>query len=91
MVLTPKQRFRENKPLVSRHQEVVVSESFRAAVEAAIVDQVMSMPLTYDPNEAAAAYNRIVGAREFLNHLLNIAEQAKPLPPTPSLNLDHTR
>jgi hypothetical protein len=47
--------------------------------------------MTSDPVEAAAAYNRIMGARDFLYHLLSIAEPKKPLAAPPSGNLNHQR
>lgn len=90
MVLNPRKKFQESKDFVRSHLDLVVSNSFLTAMQAALVEQVMALPMTYDPNEAAAAYNRIIGARDFINHLLNIAEISKQ-PPTPvSVNLDHT-
>lgn len=89
MVLTPRQRFQQNQPYTIRHQEVVVSESFRAAAEAALVEQVMTLPTTYDPHEAQAAYYRMIGARDFLHHLLNIAEKPAPVTAPMPQNLDH--
>lgn len=89
MVLSPRQRFQENQPHKIRHQEVVVSESFRAAAEAALVEQVMTLPTTYDPHEAQAAYYRLVGARDFLHHLLNIAEKPSIVTVPMPQNLDH--
>lgn len=89
MVLTPRQRFQENQPHKLRHQEVVVSDAFRAAAEAAIVEQVLTLPTTYDPHEAQAAYYRLVGARDFLHHLLNIAEKPAPITTPMPQNLRH--
>lgn len=90
MVLTPRTKFQENKAYLQSHQELVVSDRFRCALEASLVEMVLSMPMTYDAVEAAAAYNRIMGARDFVAHLLNIAEGPKePKTPQP-LNLDHS-
>jgi hypothetical protein len=89
MNLTPKKAFLENKAFAAAHRDLVVSDQFRVALEASLIEQVMALPNTYDPGEAAAAYYRIVGARDFVQHLLNIAEQPKSAPTTPPANLDH--
>jgi hypothetical protein len=90
MVLTPKIKFLDNPDYVRLHQELVVSDRFRAAVEASLVEQIMALPSTHDHNEAAAAYYRIMGARDFISHLLNIAETSKPIAKPLSANLDHS-
>ena len=55
-----------------------MSEGFRTACEAALLEQILGMPNITDPVEAAAAYNRICGATEYIRHLLSIAEQTAP-------------
>lgn len=90
MVLTPRPRFQENKVFCSNHKELVVSDQFRAALEASLIEQVMALPNTYNADEAAAAYYRIVGARDFIHHLLNVAEQSKTPPERPPANLNHS-
>lgn len=89
MVLEPKKKFQADIQATRAHQELVVSDRFRAAAEAALLEQVMALPMTYKKNEAAAAYYRIMGARDYLQHLLTIAEQPKKLPDRPSGNLNH--
>lgn len=90
MNLTPKKDFQGKKQFTEAHRELVVSTQFREALHAALLDQILTMTMTYDPVEAAADYNRIMGARHFIEHLLNIAEMPKT-PPTPlPANLDHS-
>ena len=89
MVLTPKKDFQEKKQFATAHRDLVVSTQFRESLHAALLDQIITMPMTYDPVEAAAAYNRIMGARDFITHLLNVAEQTKPLPEPLPTNLNH--
>lgn len=89
MNLTPKKHFQEKKVMAEHHRELVVSDAFREALHASLIDQVMAMPMTYDPVEAQAAYNRIMGARDFIQHLLTIAEMPKDPPKPTSTNLNH--
>lgn len=89
MNLTPKKSFQEKKQFADAHRDLVVSTPFREALHAALLEQVLALPPTTDPAAAAAAYHSIMGARGFIIHLLNVAEQAKS-PPTPlPTNLDH--
>ena len=86
MNLTPKKDFLEQKQLATVHRDLVVSTPFRTAINAALIEYVISLP---DTGDSAACFNKIVGARDFVQHLLNIAEHPKtPTPPT-SANLDH--
>jgi hypothetical protein len=89
MNLTPRQHFQEDKTSVKFHQDLVVLTRFRDACHAALLEQVMNTPMTYNPVEAAAYYNQIMGARDFLFHLLSIAEPKKPVAAPPSGNLNH--
>jgi len=89
MNLTPKKEFLEKKVLADAHRDLVVSARFREALNAALLDYVVSMTHTEDPVAAAAAYHSIMGAREFITHLLNIAEMSKSPPAPLPTNLDH--
>ena len=90
MNLTPKKDFQEKKQFADAHRDLVVSTPFREALHAALVEQIMTMTSTIDPVAAAAAHHKIIGARDFIHHLLNIAEQPKSAPTTPPANLDHS-
>lgn len=89
MNLSPKKDFLEKKQFADSHRELVVSNQFTTALQAALIEQVMALPDTYDPNEAAAAYYRIRGARDYIHHLLNIAEVTKTPTALPPANLNH--
>jgi|GEM_PF-3017236 len=89
MNLTPKKTFQENKQFAERHRDLVVSTAFRDALHAALLEQVLALPQTTDTEAAAAAYHSIMGARYFIESLLNIAEMPKELPKPPPTNLNH--
>jgi len=89
MTLTPRQSYQEDNVAAKFHRDLVTQTRFRDACHAALLEQVLSLPMTNDANEQAAAYSRIMGARDYLTHLLNIAEEKKPAPVTPSANLNH--
>ena len=90
MNLTPKKDFIAKKAFADAHRELVVSTQFREALHAALLDQIMAMPMTYDSAESIAAYNRIMGARDFIQHLLNLAEVTKAPPEPLPTNLNHS-
>ena len=90
MNLTPKKDFIAKKQFADAHRELVVSTQFRESLNAALIDQVMDLRDTHDPVVAAAEYQRMMGARDFITHLLNIAEMSKTPPTTPPANLDHS-
>ena len=78
MNLTPRAKFQADVKQSGSHQDLVVSEGFRSALEAALLEQILGMPNVVDQVEAAAAYHRIQGATEFVRHLLSIAESTPP-------------
>lgn len=89
MNLTPKKDFLEKKQFAEAHRDLVVSTQFREALHAALIEYVISFNSVTDPEIAAANFHCIEGAKDFIQHLLNIAEQTKT-PPTPlPTNLDH--
>lgn len=89
MTLTPKKEFQSNKLLSDRVGELMMSLDFRQAIHAALLEQVLAAPSTTDPGIAAAHYQQIIGARAFLQQLLNIAEVTKAVPQPLPTNLDH--
>ena len=78
MNLTPRAKFQANVQQARVHQDLVANEGFRNACEAALLELILGMPSITDPTEQAAAYNRIMGATEYVRHLLSIAEQTVP-------------
>lgn len=78
MVHSPKQHFLVNSSAVKAHQETVDSAEFLVAAQASLLQLVVNLPDTTDPTIAAAAYHRIVGARQYLNQIISIADKTKP-------------
>ncbi len=91
MNLTPRAKFQANVQQARIHQDLVVSEGFRSACEAALLEQIMAMPNVVDQAEAAASYHRIQGATEFIRHLLSIAETQSPPREKLPTNLNYNR
>lgn len=87
MNLTPKKHFQEKKQFADAHRDLVVSTPFREALHAALIDQVIGLENTVDPVKSAAGYQRILGARDFIEYLLSVAEMPKPIPAKVSDNL----
>lgn len=75
--MNPKQRFLADKPRVDFMQSLVVDPRFVDAVETALLQTVMELPVDTEPALAIAGYQRMVGAKLFLNQLMNIAEPPK--------------
>lgn len=90
MTLTPKKDFLDKKQFADIHRDIVVSSHFREALHAALLEQILAMPHGLSTEAAAAAHHEIMGARQFIDRLINIAEQPKTPPTKPPANLDHT-
>jgi len=88
MNLTPRAKFQAKVDQARAHQDLVVNDGFRNACEAALLEQILAMPNVADQVEAAASYQRITGATEFLRRLLSIAETVPPPKESPSQNLN---
>ena len=88
---TPKQKFAETPMRVSRHRQLIESEAFDQAADAAMpeYERQLSMVPFDNFNACAAAHLRKVGAHEFLQTFRNLCET----PTTPMIklndNLDH--
>ena len=92
MKLSPKARFLEKyRDLADRHRDGTASDSMLRAAEATLAQMVCDLPDSTDAATAIAGYNRIVGARQFLNAFLCLCDpvQERPKPVNrnlPSLN-----
>ena len=90
MTISAKQRFLQDANRAAVHRELVVSDKFLIAAEAALLQVVADLPdSSSDPNVAVAGFNRVLGAREYLKALLNLAEQPRVPSRTESFNLNH--
>jgi len=88
MRYSAKERLLEQKNVAHQHLDVVSSESFLRAAEAALLEMVMNAPEGVAGVDALAEYHKIVGAKKYLQLLINIAEPPKPLPEKPNYGLD---
>lgn len=89
MVLNPKKRFLEQDQLVRAHKELVVSNGFHIACEAALLQ--LQLELQFKEFDAAAKYHFLLGAEAMINYLLNVAESTQPAPRKGTYNnLDHS-
>lgn len=89
MTITPKARFCEDKKRASAHRELVVSNNFLSASEAALLTMIDDIAESTDPAVAIAGYHRIVGARKYMKALAALAEESKPAARGDSFNLNH--
>ena len=82
-MFTPKKRFLSSSPDVAKYfAELAASSMFQEAAEVALVQLVADQPDTSDPVMAAACWQRVTGARAYLNLLLHIGTPAiTPTPP----------
>jgi hypothetical protein len=86
-------QFQRNETLAKAHRELVVTEAFQVAVEMALLHYQSEVNLTNtdDPNANACRNQRTLGAQQFVNILLNLAE-APPLPiKKPTTGIDYGR
>lgn len=90
ITLNPRKRFQESNHQMVVHRELVVSGDFLNAASAALLETVMAAPDPINPDHALAEYSKILGARNYLRTLLNIAEQPELLKnPQNVRNLNH--
>jgi hypothetical protein len=92
-VATPRQQFLKDERAATEHASLMASRPFRHAANVALLQVVDSVSDTTDPVDAAAAYHRIIGAREYLKKLLTLGDAVTDvgaLPPekTSSLNFN---
>lgn len=80
-----KARFVANKAVASKWRDLVVSNVFAEAADAALLSYLEEAVKESDGNA------RIAGAHGFLNALRNIAETAPSPPARKPQNLTHTR
>ena len=68
---------------------MVVNETFQATLETALIQYELNQGIAPDMGTAAASHWRMVGAREFVNVLLNLSEPPTEPPKKPRQNLQH--
>lgn len=87
MIAPPKTRFQEHKTSVTRHLDLTSSPGFIEAADFALLQMVHASPLPKDEHEAAMGYHRILGARDYMRILFNLADAPKEREKMPEDNL----
>jgi hypothetical protein len=62
-------------------REIVIDPKFQRTVSAAWEHYTMTLPISNGPNQSCDLYNQQLGARHFMNLLVNIAELEEPRKP----------
>jgi hypothetical protein len=88
MILSPKARFLKKAEEAKHHQSLVQSDSFQNALTVALAEMQMNLPKGDNPAKSWDAHSRMVGAREFIHTLLNLAEVA-PVVDKPNQSLNY--
>lgn len=88
----PKARFLEMTDIAAAHRDMVVRSSFLFTVEMALLQyqRKLFLEASSDPVVAAAQAQRLCGAQQFLEELLNLGETPKPAPKSPDTQLNYT-
>lgn len=88
VTLNPRKRFQEDKTAASFHADLVASDRFVKAAEAALLQCMADLPKTTGSDVAACAanYHRIEGAKEYLNRFYGLTAADPPPRAIPSDN-----
>lgn len=88
--LTPKRDFQEDTKAVGFLADLTVSTAFREAAKASLLQMLESTTDSDDPVKAAAAFHRMIGARDYMRVLMGLADRPKPPDSSPVRdNLNH--
>lgn len=79
IAFNPKGRFLEMKDILGPHRDLVVRTSFTLALELALLSYQKRLLLakTSDPVISAAQAQRLIGAQDFIDELLNLGEKVE--------------
>lgn len=88
----PKTRFQQKAVETGRHKELMHQPEFVASLDAALIVYCNSVTrgATPDLPSQAAAFNKMAGAREFVEAFLNLGEKFDLPKRTIEQNLKHT-
>lgn len=90
MIQSPKTRFLQNKQAVNKLLDITVDTNFIAAIDAAMLETMATLPMQTEGGVAMANGFRMEGAVMFMRHLMNIAEKVTlPTPVKDVPNLNH--
>jgi hypothetical protein len=89
MLESPKKRFMHNKEDVQWHLDLVTSQRFLKAVDAALLSMMHGQ--SGDANEANASgrYNQLSGATEFVRIFCSLSIMPEPVTQITTRNLNH--
>jgi len=82
MIQSPRHQFLKDERVATEHASMMAGCGFRYATDVALLQVIHDLTNTVDPVEAAAAYHRVMGAREYLKKLLTLGDVdsgSKPL------------
>jgi len=86
----PRLRFQSKDAFSKQHLDVTATESFMAASEFALLQLVAELPDTADPVAASAGYQRVIGARRYMELISTLADiQKPPVSKSDTSNLNH--
>ena len=86
--LNPKAQFQKGS-LAKAHVDLVVQDGFLTTLNTTLAHMELCQGTAPDMGSAAAAHWKMVGAREFISHLLNLAEPGEQKREGPKQNLRH--
>lgn len=78
--MLPKDRFLRDKQIAENFAGMASTLAFERATDAALLQFIETLPLSYEPAEAAANRHRIEGAQLFLSTLEKIGTPSQPPP-----------
>lgn len=87
---TPKSEFLKNAEVIKHHRELAENEWLRISISTAMLEMQRRASAGTDPtnfNACAASHLRMLGALDFIEILLNLAEQMQPGVRTDTTNL----
>lgn len=90
MQINPKARFLES-PHAKDFTDRIAADWFQVASESAFAEYAVRLGTQSTPQASWDAHNRLVGAKEFLNCLMNLGIPSKDLPRGESSNLDYSK
>lgn len=87
---SPKKRFMSSGKLVSQHREMIASPVLRISLDYALLEYQRRLSLPAMDQIAAAAHFKTAGALEFIDVLMNLAENKEPAEARRKEGIDHT-
>ena len=87
--MSPKERFKTDKNLVSGFNDSIDSAKMQAAFDAAMLEMISGLSIAVTPEQAVANHYRVEGAQKFLNTLKNLNSDTTAKTRVDTGNLTH--